>query len=53
MLDLTLPWDSLETPVFAQVYYEHTRSGVCYCGGDMENHPIWDNHAPTEMMYSL
>lgn len=24
-------------------------TGVCYCGSDMENHPIWDNHAPRDM----
>jgi hypothetical protein len=28
----------------------HIGSGVCHCGSDMEGHPIWDNHAPTEMM---
>lgn len=23
-------------------------SGVCYCGADMEGHPVWDNHSPVE-----
>lgn len=25
-------------------------SDVCHCGADMENHPVWDNHSPKEMM---
>lgn len=24
-------------------------SGICGCGGDMQGHPVWDNHSPTEM----
>lgn len=29
---------------------EH-ESGVCHCGTDMEGHSLWDNHAPTDMLY--
>lgn len=25
-------------------------SGICHCGSDMAGHPVWDNHAPVEMM---
>jgi len=37
-------WDHL-------MYLKYASSGVCHCGADMENHPIWDNHSPVEMMY--
>jgi hypothetical protein len=25
------------------------RSGVCYCGADMDGHSLFDNHCATEM----
>lgn len=25
-------------------------SGVCHCGSVLDGHPVWDNHAPVEMM---
>ena len=25
-------------------------SGVCGCGASMEDHPVWDDHSPVEML---
>ena len=33
-----------------RLYWMHAvGSGICGCGGDMHDHPIWDNHGPVEI----
>ena len=53
MLDDNQDWDSWETPIYARLYYEYARTGVCHCGSDMDGHGEGDNHSPVEMIYPL
>lgn len=34
--------------IYAKWKFRKIPYGVCCCGANMEDHPVWDNHSPRD-----
>jgi hypothetical protein len=39
--------------IFSSREQFYAPSGICGCGADMKGHPVWDDHAATEVPYPM